>query len=149
VASLEKPGRATQVAAGEWPSERSGLGEPDALKAETGVLGDQVVVPVVVQDSPAGEMGAGGDHQVRRRQPVVSNRSELVLRVQGGAFDRSVDGQARQLLKAMQQPSMVGCRPSRVARLEQEGQADGETLLVEPLGDLLAPLLRNLPTEQA
>lgn len=48
-------------------SQGSGWGEPDTLEAQTRVLGDQVVVAVVVQNTRADLVRAGSDHDVDRR----------------------------------------------------------------------------------
>jgi hypothetical protein len=52
-------------------------------------------------------MGAGGDHQVGRREPVVADRRQFVLRVYRDPFDRIVDREARQLLETKQQLPVV------------------------------------------
>lgn len=59
------------------------------------MLEDQVVVAVVVKNAAGGEMGAGGDHQIGRREAVMADRGEFVLSIQGDSFDRVVYGKPR------------------------------------------------------
>jgi len=48
-------------------SQGSGCGEPDTLEAKARVLGDQVVVAVVVQNTRASLVRTSSDHDVDRR----------------------------------------------------------------------------------
>src|SRR5512144_1060266 len=93
-------------------------------------------------------MGAGGDHEIRRREAVVTDRRQLALGVESDTLDRAVDREARQLFEATHQLTVILRRSRRVAGLEQEGQADREALLVEPLANGLTPLLGYDPAQQ-
>ena len=58
---------------------------------EVGLLREQVVVVVVVQDAEAVAVGDGGHEQVDRREAVVADAGELVLGVEGAGLDLGVD----------------------------------------------------------
>ena len=63
-------------------SERSRLREPDALEVEVGLVGQDVVVAVVVQDREPVTVGERGDEQVDGRQAMVTNPSQLALGIE-------------------------------------------------------------------
>ena len=72
-------------------SQGSGWDEPDTLKAEDRVLGDQVVVAVVVQNTRAGLVRAGGDQDIGWGEAMVADGCELSQRLQRAAFHRVGD----------------------------------------------------------
>lgn len=92
---------------------------------------NQVEITVVVDDASPDEVGAGGDRQVARCQPVVPYGRKLVLRIQRNPFHRLVYREARKLLEAEHQLPVVRTGPGGVAGLEEKGQAGREALLVE------------------
>lgn len=104
------------------------------------MLEDEVIVAVVVQDATAGQVGAGSDDQVRRRQAMMTDSREFPLRVQSDPFDRVVNRKSRQLLETAHQLPVIGSRSSRVASLEQERQADGKPPLLDPSQNGLLPI---------
>jgi len=85
------------------------------------VLGDEVVVAVVMEDAASSQMGAGGDHEIRWREAVVTDRRQLALGIESDALDRAVDREAGQVLEATHQLPMIPRRSRRVTGLEQEG----------------------------
>ena len=87
------PGRAG-AGAGAGLGQRAARREPDAVEREVGLLGDQVVVAVVVQDAEPVAVGDRGDEQVDGRQPVVADARELALRVERALLDVVVDREA-------------------------------------------------------
>jgi hypothetical protein len=64
---------------GREQSQSSGWGEPDTLEAQARVLGDQVVAAVLTQNTHAGLVRAGNDHDVDRREAVMAAGSQLSL----------------------------------------------------------------------
>lgn len=68
-------GQITIICALQAPGRR----EPNALEAEIGALGDQVIVTVVVKDAGVVALGKRGDDQVRRREAMVAGCRELPL----------------------------------------------------------------------
>ena len=80
--------------AGAGLSDRAAGREPDAVEAEVGLLGQNVVVAVVVQDAEAVAVGDGGDEEIDRRQPVVADARELALRVERALLDVVVDAES-------------------------------------------------------
>lgn len=97
--------------------------EPFALELELGVFRDQVVVAVVVQDADPGALGARGDHDVARWQPVVTDPRQLFLCPQRESFDIAVDLNSRQDREIVQQPGVIVTGASGVAGLEQKREA--------------------------
>jgi hypothetical protein len=78
----------------------------------------------------------------------MTDRSKLSLRVQGDAFHCAVDREAWQLLETAHQLCEVRRRASRVAGLEQEGQANREPLFLEPCDYISTPVLRHPPGKE-
>ena len=56
--------------------------------ALAGVLGDQVVVTVVMQDTASYPRCAGGDHQVRRGKTMMPDLRQFLLRLKRARVDR-------------------------------------------------------------
>ncbi len=82
------------------------------------MLGDQVVVAVVVQDTRASLVRAGSDQYIGRSETVVADGCELSLRPQSAAFHPAVDCDVRQSAESVHDLQVVARRASGEASLE-------------------------------
>jgi hypothetical protein len=61
---------------------------------KVGLLGEQVVVVVVMEDAELVAVGERGDEQVDGWEAMMPDASELTLCVEGSLLDPGVDGKA-------------------------------------------------------
>jgi len=72
-------------------SKRASVGQPDTVKCEVGLLGDQVEVLVVMEDSESVPVGERGDEQIDGREPVMSGARQLRLRLEGTSLRNLIE----------------------------------------------------------
>lgn len=112
------------------------------------MLEDQIEVAVVMQDATARNMGAGGDHQIGRRQAMVTDSPEIVLRAESGAFDSLVNREVRKPFETFHPFAVFRGVPGRIPGLQEKRQAGCESPLFDPVEDDVLAIRRNLIRQQ-
>ena len=129
--------------AGVSGSESAAVREPNTLIAQVGLLRQQVVVAVVVQDPKPVAVSQCGDEKIHGWDAVMPHASELSLRVQRSVLDLVIDLHAREREQITDQCGVVRPVTRRVPGLKQKRQTDRESTLLKPARDLVGPRLRK------